>query len=343
MSVVVIISILVIVFMLIISVALDNQTSVFDKVLHPTLDIPKSCSLDGGRKICSQNCSIPFRHVEGSCKHFWCTSTPAGALFDTICEKTLNGQSKKYKESPKISPSTMRNGIDSLLLVAILSAAVSLKSCEGNAGLDGSLRRKRIANAYEVQDHRKALADSEFMLKPEEHLEDLWSRGTTVDEDQWVLKDRYLQFSLSLSMATRPPTPPRPTTPRPTPAPTLPGNGTFAPTSAPSFNSTDCLEGNTREQYVLNVLSSITDLALLQNASTPQGAAYSWLAFEDLETDVCEPFIERYGLATFYYSTSGDTWINNADWLSALDVCEWFGVTCDHITNSTVERLQLRK
>jgi hypothetical protein len=93
----------------------------------------------------------------------------------------------------------------------------------------------------------------------------------------------------------------------------------------------------------LNVLSSITDLALLQNASTPQGAAYSWLAFEDLETDVCEPFIERYGLATFYYSTSGDTWINNADWLSALDVCEWFGVTCDHITNSTVERLQLRK
>ena len=37
--------------------------------------------------------------------------------------------------------------------------------------------------------------------------------------------------------------------------------------------------------------------------------------------------LQRYAMATIYFSTGGDSWRNNANWLSRLNVCEWYSAT----------------
>lgn len=242
----------------------------------------------------------------------------------------------------------MGKSIDTLLLAVVLTATWSMQMCEGSSSIGGHLRRKRNNRQPEVQVERPKVHDSEFMLEPEEHLEDLWNRAMTVDETK-ANNDRYLQMSLSFSMATRPPTPPLPTTPIPTGGPT-PGP-TLNPTNSPSGGggstapTANCLTGTTREAYLLDILSAVTDTSLLLDPATPQGQAFSWIVSDPLMFDPCVyPTIEqRYGLATFFFGTSGSLWIDNTDWIGGVVECQWFGITCDTMTNTTVEKLQLRK
>ena len=37
--------------------------------------------------------------------------------------------------------------------------------------------------------------------------------------------------------------------------------------------------------------------------------------------------LQRYAMATIYFSTGGTNWTNNANWLSSLNVCEWYMAT----------------
>jgi hypothetical protein len=79
------------------------------------------------------------------------------------------------------------------------------------------------------------------------------------------------------------------------------------------------------------ILVQITDGPILTNPATPQGMAVRWILNEDpLQIDPCTyPTVEqRYALATFYFSTSGDNWIVNTGWLSVAGECDWFGITC---------------
>jgi hypothetical protein len=50
--------------------------------------------------------------------------------------------------------------------------------------------------------------------------------------------------------------------------------------------------------------------------------------------------MQRYQLATLYYSTDGENWSNNGTFLSADDECNWFreSVICseDRVTNITL-------
>lgn len=100
---------------------------------------------------------------------------------------------------------------------------------------------------------------------------------------------------------------------------------------APTLNN-QCLLGRTPTQYLQDELSLITDPVLLLNPSTPQGSAFLFITDDPLimEVGVCSyPTIaQRYGLATFYFSTNGEAWTQNTGWLGTAGECDWFGVTC---------------
>jgi histone H3/H4 len=90
--------------------------------------------------------------------------------------------------------------------------------------------------------------------------------------------------------------------------------------------------------YLLGSVSSDNGEAL-QSSSTPQNMAFKWLANDTLlGTYTNETIIQRYALATLYYSTNGDSWVNNASWLDDGDECDSFQVEC---TDGVVASLNL--
>jgi hypothetical protein len=182
-------------------------------------------------------------------------------------------------------------------------------------------------------------------------LEDLWEKEMELAERE---DERLLQMGGGMSFTNRPsrspltgrpvgsPAPTRaPTvgTPRPTPTPTMGGT-----TMAPTLNN-QCLLGRTPTQYLQDELSLITDPVLLLNPSTPQGSAFLFITEDPLimEVGVCSyPTIpQRYGLATFYFSTNGEAWTQDTGWLGNAGECDWFGVTC--VDGINITDLLLRK
>jgi len=66
----------------------------------------------------------------------------------------------------------------------------------------------------------------------------------------------------------------------------------------------------------------------LNNTSSPQYMAYSWLLGNDLLPEYShKQMLQRYSMATFYYATTGDQWLDNDFWLSDMSECSWFGKT----------------
>jgi hypothetical protein len=59
---------------------------------------------------------------------------------------------------------------------------------------------------------------------------------------------------------------------------------------------------------------------------TPQNKALKWLANNtNLATYTEQEKIQRYALATLYYSTKGESWTRSDRWLSSADVCDkWY-------------------
>lgn len=112
----------------------------------------------------------------------------------------------------------------------------------------------------------------------------------------------------------------------PTPAPTRQPAGTPAPTPNDS-----CLMGRTRDEFLLDQLSLITNPVILLDPNTPQGQAYIFMTTDPLMPNVCTyPTIDqRYGLATLYFATGGAAWFEKTNWLGPVVECQWFGVTCN--------------
>lgn len=74
----------------------------------------------------------------------------------------------------------------------------------------------------------------------------------------------------------------------------------------------------------------------LKTASTPQNKAINWLANNDnLNSYNNETKIQRYALATFYYSTGGgDAWTNDDLWLDNGEECNrWVNISDDEREN----------
>lgn len=116
-----------------------------------------------------------------------------------------------------------------------------------------------------------------------------------------------------------------------------------APTAAPTPAPTST------EQVLTSFLSSVSfdNGAAVETASTPQNEAMIWLAGNvNLESYTNEKKIQRYALATFYYSTNGPDWDIEADWLSDLDECLWYtddiGAFCSDGSVSRLDFYQSR-
>ena len=234
--------------------------------------------------------------------------------------------------------------------VIVLLVAIMVDEASGA----GNLRRKR--NTFAVPEDATVDRD-EFMVKDELKLDNLWNRAIDANLDQeGLLSDRFLQ-DMSLSMPTPGPTPrpsPMPTTRGPTPAPTTRGptpeptvKVTMAPSSSKMTNapSANCLTGTTRTDFLRAFLSDVSVPAALDDATTSAGMAFNWLTTLDpLMFDPCTfPTIaQRFGLATFFFASQGQSWLRNTGWLGGENECTWFGITCDAM-NTTIERLQLRK
>ena len=155
------------------------------------------------------------------------------------------------------------------------------------------LRRKRITTD---------LKPADVVLNGQASAGDLWEQEAAQAE---LDAERLLEGYLSMSI--------------PTPA----------PTDGPPLA---CLEGTTRENYFLDLLSPVTERVLLRDPTTPQGMAFDWMLNQDpvFAVDPCYyPTTEqRYGLLTLYFSTSGAQWTNSSGWLGDSSECTWAGVVC---------------
>jgi hypothetical protein len=111
------------------------------------------------------------------------------------------------------------------------------------------------------------------------------------------------------------PTAPLPTIASPTIVPTpLP---TIVPTQPPVFIPGDLLN-------LITAASSFDGGNSVQTPGTPQYKALNWLAGNiNLDTFSDERKIQRYALATFYYSTSGQDWDPVGNWLVDENECMW--------------------
>jgi len=87
-----------------------------------------------------------------------------------------------------------------------------------------------------------------------------------------------------------------------------------------------------------NIIEKITpDADILSNSETPQAKAMAWSLEERTKYNIEVPVRVgvRYALATLYYATNGDKWLNNTNWKSGHE-CLWNGVYCDLDANNIV-------
>ncbi len=181
-------------------------------------------------------------------------------------------------------------------------------------------------------------------------MENLWDKAAMAMKIEWNA-ERQLQLTgssrdFSMSMPNRPPAEP---VPRPT-SPPAPSTGPDTqPTSPPDTTPTppgECLQGRTREEYIFDLLVSVTDAALLNDPSTPQGMAFDYLANDDPSlSDPCasSTIEQRYGLTTLYYALGGEGWQEMQGWLGEDQECLWFGIHCVGGDPNVVTNVTLRE
>lgn len=143
--------------------------------------------------------------------------------------------------------------------------------------------------------------------------------------------------------------------------PTLPPTPNKPPTQPPTLRPTSP-EGEKRNDAIISNIATITNTAILFDEQTPQNKALQWIIYHDpaeLPADATN-IIQRYTLATLYYSTNGETWktCGNTDnesetcgneddvfvFMSSVPECKWYGVQCqgDNITNIDLSNNRLR-
>lgn len=104
------------------------------------------------------------------------------------------------------------------------------------------------------------------------------------------------------------------------------------PSDEPSFapNSDNACSNRPREEVIVEEVLKITDENILVNTTSPQFLALNWLVSNDTLLDPCTyPTLDqRYALATFYFATDGQGWVDQEAWLSLNPECSWMFVNC---------------
>jgi hypothetical protein len=80
----------------------------------------------------------------------------------------------------------------------------------------------------------------------------------------------------------------------------------------------------------------------LQTASSPQNKALIWLSNNtDLNLYSNATKIQRYALATLFFSTNGNSWYENNEWMSDFDECRWYNSDSSLCRNDSIDKLSL--
>jgi hypothetical protein len=133
----------------------------------------------------------------------------------------------------------------------------------------------------------------------------------------------------------------------------------LATTLGPSDDETlSTTPASTRDSYYNDYLRDLTMtlngtkigyLAFL-HTSAPQSKALNWLMKDDTGSNITttDPAIllERYAMACLYFSTNGDTWNQETNFLSNTSVCDWNGNWGDSVRCNPAQQvidINLRK
>jgi hypothetical protein len=112
----------------------------------------------------------------------------------------------------------------------------------------------------------------------------------------------------------------------PSMAPSSSSNPSSAPSSTPS--TTPSSAPTSLQVYLLDLLSAAAPdsvTSILDDFNSPQAAAFEWLESNTiLSTQSDRIILQRFALATLYYSTSGDQWGRNDGWLTEENECLWY-------------------
>jgi hypothetical protein len=90
------------------------------------------------------------------------------------------------------------------------------------------------------------------------------------------------------------------------------------------------------EQHVMNLLPNYT-MDSLQDPESPQSKAFQWILDDTSHANYPDSrILQRFGLATFYHATGGDSWLDNTNWLNhSVHECQWFsGSVSQYACNS---------
>ena len=91
-----------------------------------------------------------------------------------------------------------------------------------------------------------------------------------------------------------------------------------------------------RQQRLKDIVATVSDPAIIEDQSTPQGKATNWLLFDDQlwlnpgHGTSEQRVIQRYALAVFFFSTGDSVALRGGGWLSGEECAAkpWFGLNC---------------
>ncbi|GAX12086.1 hypothetical protein FisN_15Lh222 [Fistulifera solaris] len=128
----------------------------------------------------------------------------------------------------------------------------------------------------------------------------------------------------SRAPATTPPTPLNPNPPT-VASPSADPPSDLPPISSPTNNASPTRVPERAELFELLSSVSSDGGTNIATPGTAQYDAFNWLANDpNVTTFPDEKLIQRYSLATIYYSTNGGNWTSSQGWLTEEDECAWF-------------------
>ena len=100
---------------------------------------------------------------------------------------------------------------------------------------------------------------------------------------------------------------------------------TPAPTQAP-IRAPIRAPGTLERESMITFIQSKSALTSFSN-STPQRQALEWILTDTYSSEGLSDYrlLQRFALATLYYSTNGTEWRNGGGWLEPTNECEWGG------------------
>jgi hypothetical protein len=114
---------------------------------------------------------------------------------------------------------------------------------------------------------------------------------------------------------------------------------TWLPTEMPFIPPTEGLSSFDKVFAFVAQLSTHDQGESLRDKSSPQYKALDWLSqniFLDQFSE--QQTIQRFAMATFFYSTSGEPWEESYGWLSETSECAWFSTSSSPCDNGGILR-----